>query len=428
MEVAKCARAGNIQKSAVQSVLTIPAKKDEFLRISKAATIINDDGDTLRGGKLSCVQCPIGTTSNPKLASPPSCAGDWSHYECNSGPEAISCLKAYSGAVSPLVHNAIRRHSNQNYQHHYTELCAHEIKKHCAQEIKDDGEFDYMTCRACAAKHKFQSCKWKTHEVERVCERMESQVVSAQDRFHRGVEYIPAYLLSRGMSKHQPAFEAASAEIGACFVGRTIDIMNVMYALAHCHHYRARNRHHPCSPYLADDLVINLRSCCHGMNVVVSQEDEHLCKAQLLPVLNTVESLVKPAFDECVTDSKTHLCQARRDAYNRCQKSGKYPDDARDCDAAFDVVMSSYKGILKAARTMYSRAPPGDVSPTAGVLLDMCESKFEAEYLGEPPGCVKDKPCEFTPVMRDCQENMFITMKKLRHKECDDPNDVAYDC
>ena len=111
-----------------------------------------------------------------------------------------------------------------------------------------------------------------------------------------------------------------------------------------------------------------------------------------------------------------------------CKRSGKYPDDTRDCDAAFDVVLSPYKKILSLARIMYKRSPHSDVTPTAGILLDMCKAKWEAEYLGPPPGCKKGQRCDFTPILRDCQENMFIAMKKLHHEECDDPRDTNYDC
>ena len=68
------------------------------------------------------------------------------------------------------------------------------------------------------------------------------------------------------------------------------------------------------------------------------------------------------------------------------------------------------------------------MSPMAGIMLDMCQAQWEAEYLGLPPGCKKGKPCTFSPHMRDCQEHMFTAMKKLRHRECDDPLDPEYDC
>ena len=161
---------------------------------------------------------------------------------------------------------------------------------------------------------------------------------------------------------------------------------------------------------------------------MVSRRDEHTCKQGLLSVLDEVERLVKPAYEQCVHDGTAHMCEARRDAFKRCKRSGKYPDDTRDCDAAFDVVLSPYKKILSLARIMYKRSPHSDVTPTAGILLDMCKAKWEAEYLGPPPGCKKGQRCDFTPILRDCQENMFIAMKKLHHEECDDPRDTNYDC
>jgi len=420
---------GKYSKLGSKACKKNPCKTDYYLRISEAATVIVH-GVTIRGGAMQCVQCPQGKTSNPASDAPPACSGDWHSYSCNNevSESMQDCVARYNRPVSSALHHSIVGHTKLHYHHHASERCGDAIKKHCTQLVGEYDDFDYMGCRACAAKHKFQSCLWKRDEIEYVCEKMESQVTAAKDRFSRGVEYIPAYLVPQKRCDGCEGFESWGAEVGACFIARTVDVLNVMYGLTHCSTFKKRNRDHPCSPYLADDLIKNLRMCCHGNTKLVLHKGEMMCKEQLLKVLDSAERVVKPAFDQCVDNPGASVCKARKQAFFKCKHSGRYPTDTSDCDDAFDSVKPTFTAILSAARQMYKEAPAADTSPLASIMLDMCTSTWEAEYLGLPPGCKKNKPCSFTPIMRDCQEHMFTAMKKLRHKECDDPLDPQYDC
>ena len=420
---------GKYSKLGSRSCKKIPCTTGQYLRIEEAATVIVN-GVTIRGGAMHCAKCPQGKTSDPAGDAPPACTGDWNTYNCNNEKSETmqDCVAEYNRPVSDAIHHSIVGHTKLHYHHHASERCGDAIKKHCTQLVGEDEDFDYMGCRACAAKHKFQSCLWKKDEIEYVCEKMEAQMTAAKDRFQRGVEYIPGYLVPQKKCVGCEGFESWGAEVGACFIARTVDVLNVMYGLTHCSAFKKRNRDHPCSPYLADDLVKNLRMCCHGNAKLVLHQGEMACKHELLKVLDSAERVVKPAFEQCVEDPDASVCKARKLAFYKCKRSSHYPTDTADCDDAFDTVKPTFKAILGAARKMYKQAPAADTSPMAGIMLDMCTAKWEAEYLGLPPGCKKGKPCEFTPIMRDCQEHMFTAMKKLRHRECDDPLDPEYDC
>jgi hypothetical protein len=426
-----CKICPNGQFSKIGSLKCSPNQcpNGKYITISQAATVIQK-GVTIRGGVVSCAACPEGKTSHPAKSPPPSCKGDWHQYSCNSDAEnTLSCQNEYHAPDSVVAAAAISKHSKMEYHHHAGDVCANDLMTSCKQSVSEGDEFDFMKCRACAARQKFQSCKWAQGEVSRVCDKMKSQITSAQDRYYRHTEYIPAYL-KPDLKQGANPFEAAGAEMGACFLGRSVDIMNAMYALARCHHFKEKNRDHPCSPVLVDDLVKNLRGCCHGQYHVVIHGDETMCKQQVLSVMNKVSEELKPAFDECVHTPQADACKDRRKAFASCKKSGKYPDDQTDCDQAFSAIIGSYKALLAGARALYKQSPKSDITPTASILLEMCVSTWEAEYNGLPAGCVKGKACTFTPLLRDCAENLFTAMKKLRHKECDNPNDsdLTYKC
>ena len=181
---------------------------------------------------------------------------------------------------------------------------------------------------------------------------------------------------------------------GCCVAGKAMALLDLILALHKCRRYQAAAADEECYAGALPDLLADARGCCATKNYVnndpaadpaaaaaaaaadddgsgggggdYAEEDEE-CAAILAGLLSELTAAAAPRspYARCIAQCSTpprppphdHRCRAHR---------------APPCKAAVRVLVVAFEGIATAARTLFARERPPDMTVDARNLVTLC--------------------------------------------------------